>query len=206
MELCVTPFLSPCHPPRSFNLSLFLEAAARHHTPNNFPRTAGPNFKDGYEIVDRLDVKTLAPGKAYRFWFRAGVSQADTSYVWPHRKEFYDTLHCFLNWQGYISVGAARLITLQVVDQCNSFSGKQWHQSNRNSGVQRCRYLIPVLVTRGAKDPDSKILLVNSAVHGDELNGIRVVHMLFNQSVLPPSAITGTLFGIPGINQVCAAG
>lgn len=36
----------------------------------------GANFMDGYQIVDELDVKTLPPGKAYRFWFRAGSSQA----------------------------------------------------------------------------------------------------------------------------------
>lgn len=64
-------------------------------------------------------------------------------------------------------------------------------------------YLIPVMVTRGASDPDSKILLVNSGVHGDELNGIRVVQMLFDGSI-PASDLTGTLIGIPGINQVRA--
>lgn len=59
-----------------------------------------------------------------------------------------------------------------------------------------------MLVTRGATDPDSRILLVNSGIHGDELNGIRVVQMLFDQANLSPDKITGTLVGIPGINQV----
>lgn len=41
----------------------------------------GPNFMNGYEIVDSLDVKTLPAGKSYRLYFRSGISQADTTYV-----------------------------------------------------------------------------------------------------------------------------
>jgi hypothetical protein len=39
---------------------------------------------NGYEIVDELDVKTLPAGKAYRFWFRSGSSQADTTCATLH--------------------------------------------------------------------------------------------------------------------------
>ena len=41
------------------------------------------------------------------------------------------------------------------------------------------------MVIRG-KDADSKIVLVNSAVHGDELQGIRVVQMLFDMTSITP--------------------
>ena len=40
----------------------------------------GSDFQDGYPIVDELDVKTLPGGKSYRFWFRAGLTQAATRY------------------------------------------------------------------------------------------------------------------------------
>ena len=52
-------------------------------------------------------------------------------------------------------------------------------------GAPTCRALIPVMVIRG-KDADSKIVLVNSAVHGDELQGIRVVQMLFDMTSITP--------------------
>lgn len=51
---------------------------------------------------------------------------------------------------------------------------------------------------RGAKDGPR--LLLNSAIHGDENNGIRVVQKIMRG--LNPATLTGTVLGVPGLNQV----
>ena len=50
------------------------------------------------------------------------------------------------------------------------------------------------MVIRGKKEPDSKIVLVNSAVHGDELQGIRVVQMLFDMTTITPGVCLSEFF------------
>lgn len=65
-----------------------------------------------------------------------------------------------------------------------------WHSTGEEIHV-------PVLVLKGAKK--GKKLFLTAAVHGDELNGIQVIHSLFNQ--LDEHAISGALIGIPGVNQ-----
>ncbi len=55
---------------------------------------------------------------------------------------------------------------------------------------------VPVIVARGAQD--GKRLLLNSAIHGDELNGIRVVQKVM--AGIDVSALKGTVIGIPGLN------
>jgi uncharacterized protein len=60
--------------------------------------------------------------------------------------------------------------------------GQSWH--------------VPVIVIRG-KDTGAKLLL-NSGVHGDELNGIRVVQLV--TQAIDPQKLKGTIIGIPGLN------
>lgn len=60
--------------------------------------------------------------------------------------------------------------------------GQMWH--------------VPVIVSRG-KEAGPRLLL-NSGVHGDELNGIRVVQLLMGS--LDPQKLKGTIIGIPGLN------
>ena len=57
-------------------------------------------------------------------------------------------------------------------------------------------WYVPVLVVRGAK-PGPKLLLT-AAVHGDELNGIDVIHRLV--ATLDPKSMVGTLTTVPGVN------
>ncbi len=64
----------------------------------------------------------------------------------------------------------------------NQASGQGWY--------------VPVLVARGAK-PGKKLLLT-AAIHGDELNGIDVIHQLF--AGLDPARMSGTVVAIPGLN------
>ncbi len=56
--------------------------------------------------------------------------------------------------------------------------------------------LIPVMVARGRKD--GPVLGVTAAVHGNELNGIRVLHDLFE--ALEVTTLRGTLVGVLCVN------
>ncbi|MGL5115112.1 MAG: succinylglutamate desuccinylase/aspartoacylase family protein [Beijerinckiaceae bacterium] len=55
---------------------------------------------------------------------------------------------------------------------------------------------VPVIVSRG-KEAGPRLLL-NSGVHGDELNGIRVVQLVMQS--IDPQKLKGTVIGIPGLN------
>jgi uncharacterized protein len=55
---------------------------------------------------------------------------------------------------------------------------------------------VPVIVSRG-KEAGPRLLL-NSGVHGDELNGVRVVQLVM--ASLDPQKLKGTVIGIPGLN------
>lgn len=56
---------------------------------------------------------------------------------------------------------------------------------------------VPVVVVRGARQ--GKTLLLTAAVHGDELNGIAVLHRLL--SGLDGKTLSGTVVAVPGLNQ-----
>lgn len=57
--------------------------------------------------------------------------------------------------------------------------------------------LVPVIVLKGEKA--GKQLLLTAAVHGDELNGIRVIHRLLEG--ITPAELSGTIVAVPGVNQ-----
>ncbi|SDD79600.1 succinylglutamate desuccinylase/aspartoacylase family protein [Kordiimonas lacus] len=56
---------------------------------------------------------------------------------------------------------------------------------------------VPVVVVRGAQP--GKTLLLTAAVHGDELNGIAVLHRLLEG--LNAETLSGTVVAVPGLNQ-----
>lgn len=56
---------------------------------------------------------------------------------------------------------------------------------------------VPVLVLEGQKP--GKTLLLTAAIHGDELNGIRVIHRLMGD--LQPGDLKGRIIAVPGVNQ-----
>lgn len=56
---------------------------------------------------------------------------------------------------------------------------------------------VPVIVIRGAAEGTR--LLLTAAVHGDELNGIGVIHRLME--AIDPQQLSGTLIAVPGLNQ-----
>lgn len=53
-------------------------------------------------------------------------------------------------------------------------------------------WFVPLLIARGAKA--GKSLLLNTGIHGDELNGIKVIQQLFAQ--LDTSQLIGTIIGV----------
>jgi predicted deacylase len=57
-------------------------------------------------------------------------------------------------------------------------------------------WYVPVIVIRGAK-PGPRLLLT-AAIHGDELNGIAVIHRLAAE--IDPATLAGTLVMLPGLN------
>ena len=64
-----------------------------------------------------------------------------------------------------------------------------------DNGIGQSWY-IPVMVAKGAKD--GKKLLINSIIHGDELNSVRVVQKTFDQ--IDPAKLSGSVVGVIGAN------
>ena len=69
-----------------------------------------------------------------------------------------------------------------------------FNAGSRNTGEA---IWVPVMVLKGAVAGPR--LMITAAVHGDELNGVAVVHGLINR--LKPTAITGSVILVPGVNQ-----
>lgn len=57
-------------------------------------------------------------------------------------------------------------------------------------------WYVPVIVIRG-QAPGPRLLLT-AAIHGDELNGVGVIHQLANR--IDPARLRGTLVMVPGLN------
>lgn len=57
-------------------------------------------------------------------------------------------------------------------------------------------WYVPVMVAKGSKS--GKKLLINSVIHGDELNSVRTVQKVFEQ--IDPSKLSGTVVGVVGAN------
>jgi predicted deacylase len=56
--------------------------------------------------------------------------------------------------------------------------------------------VVPLLVARGEKP--GPVLGITAAVHGNELNGIRVIHELFDR--IDPAQLRGTVVGVTAVN------
>lgn len=83
---------------------------------------------------------------------------------------------------------------LAVVDLSTGRHDFNFRAGYRNTGEA---ILIPVIVIKGAKTGPH--LMLTAAVHGDELNGIRVIHKLVAQ--IKPEKLSGTVIAIPGLNR-----
>ncbi|KAF2715566.1 hypothetical protein K504DRAFT_497440 [Pleomassaria siparia CBS 279.74] len=63
---------------------------------------------------------------------------------------------------------------------------------------------IPVFVARGTSESleSGKKLSLSAAIHGDELNGVRVVQRIFEQLQGQVATLNGTVIGIPTVNPM----
>ena len=61
---------------------------------------------------------------------------------------------------------------------------------------------VPVVVIKGLEA--GRRMLLTAAVHGDELNGIAVIHALVKE--LGPEKLRGTIIAVPGLNQTGLVG
>jgi predicted deacylase len=83
---------------------------------------------------------------------------------------------------------------LDVADLDAGRTHRFWFRGGETATGQR--WLVPVVVVKGAK-PGPR-LLVTAGIHGDELNGIDVIHRLV--AGLDPAGLAGTLVAVPGLN------
>ncbi|WP_439532189.1 succinylglutamate desuccinylase/aspartoacylase family protein [Polymorphobacter sp.] len=83
---------------------------------------------------------------------------------------------------------------LDVADQPSGRTSRFWFRAGDTATAQR--WLVPVIVVKGAR-PGPR-LLVTAGAHGDELNGIDVIHRLV--ASLDPAGLAGTVIAVPGLN------
>jgi len=91
----------------------------------------------------------------------------------------------------------ARVQAVKLLDTSGMASGLhrlKFDAGSRNTGEA---IWVPILVAKGTA-PGPRLLLT-SAVHGDELNGISVIHKLMQS--LDLTMLRGTVIAVPGVNQ-----
>jgi predicted deacylase len=89
--------------------------------------------------------------------------------------------------------GAAIIDRLDAADIALGTTERFWFRAGSSALAQP--WLVPVIVVKGAK-PGPR-LLITAGIHGDELNGIDVIHRLAS---IEPSTLAGTLVMVPGLN------
>jgi predicted deacylase len=89
--------------------------------------------------------------------------------------------------------GIAIIDRLDAADIAPGTTERLWFRAGSSALAQP--WLVPVIVVKGAK-PGPR-LLITAGIHGDELNGIDVIHRLAS---IEPATLTGTLVMVPGLN------
>lgn len=89
----------------------------------------------------------------------------------------------------------ARVITTLALDQFKSGTSTNCFFQVGENGLGQ-PILIPVIVIKGAKN--GPVLGVEAAIHGNELNGIGVIHRLVK--FVDPKTLNGTIVAVPGVN------
>jgi len=84
--------------------------------------------------------------------------------------------------------------SLNVAEMKAGLHKQKFNAGSRNTGEA---IWVPVLVAKGTEVGPK--LLLTSAVHGDELNGISVIHRLIQS--IDIANLRGTLIVVPGVNQ-----
>lgn len=89
--------------------------------------------------------------------------------------------------------GIAIIDRLEVGDLPAAATTRLWFRAGESALAQP--WLVPVIVVKGAR-PGPR-LLITAGIHGDELNGIAVIHRLAETD---PATLAGTLVMVPGLN------
>ncbi|WP_310497016.1 succinylglutamate desuccinylase/aspartoacylase family protein [Sandarakinorhabdus sp.] len=90
--------------------------------------------------------------------------------------------------------GTAIIDRLEVGDQPAGAVQRYWFRAG--TSVLGQPWLVPVVVIRGAR-PGPR-LMITAGIHGDELNGIAVIHKLAQG--IDPARLAGTVTLVPGLN------
>lgn len=90
--------------------------------------------------------------------------------------------------------GVPVITKLDVADLAPGKRHNFYFRSSQNSLGQY--WYVPVIVTKGA-EPGKKILL-NSSIHGNELNGLQVIRKITDS--VDPAELKGTIVSVPGAN------
>lgn len=90
--------------------------------------------------------------------------------------------------------GVTLIDRLDVADIAAGTTQRFWFRAGQSPIGQP--WLVPVVVVKGAQ-PGPRLLLT-AGIHGDELNGIAVLHRLANG--IDPAKLAGTLTLVPGLN------
>lgn len=90
--------------------------------------------------------------------------------------------------------GTAVIDKLDVSDLAPGKAHRFWFRVSDNAIGQG--WYVPVIVVRGAQ-PGHRLLLT-AGIHGDELNGIDVIHRLVGK--IDPARLSGTMIAVPGLN------
>ncbi|OMJ25702.1 hypothetical protein AYI70_g722 [Smittium culicis] len=97
-------------------------------------------------------------------------------------------------YTGDVISGHKVISKLDISDLPSNSLTKLWLRMTKSHVGQHLH--VPILVAKGASD--GKRIVFNSGIHGDELNGIRVVQRVFKD--IDTSKLKGAVIGIPGSN------
>ncbi|KAH7109822.1 hypothetical protein B0J11DRAFT_554614 [Dendryphion nanum] len=107
-----------------------------------------------------------------------------------------------LNFTGDVLNGVPVISFLDIADvPARSVSKYYLRVGELNGGTA---LHIPVLVARGTPESldTGRKLSLSAAIHGDELNGVRVVQRIFDQLRGQVATLNGTVIGIPTVNPM----
>ncbi len=97
-------------------------------------------------------------------------------------------------FNGDIINGIPVITKLDTADLAPAKRHEFYFQSSQNSLGQH--WHVPVIVIKGVTD--GKKILLNSSIHGNELNGLQIIHEIIND--LNPAELKGTVVAVPGAN------
>jgi predicted deacylase len=104
------------------------------------------------------------------------------------------TTHAKTEFNGDVVNGIPVITKLDTADLAPAKRHEFYFQSSQNSLGQH--WYVPVIVIKGASD--GKKMLLNSSIHGNELNGLQIIHEIIDR--LNPTELKGTIVAVPGAN------